>query len=374
MKQKIDLAQASEGLALYAARRLVGFEQGRPGESCCQPETRHEWIRDIIQGMAEVCGQDAVPLLRAFDQRLEAASGSSNIEPLPLNGQKYTVQNLRQYASALGRMEGDQRARLLHTRELLGEVCAYLPWNPDANSARAAYDQVRELLQQAVAQRPIRFTRVLLGGDLDPGSAEFMPGLVDDAEGVRRTQEFQRLTLDYPKREEWPALCIVCMGGGRQAESNTIDADGLDMAVIREYEQEFMKRPEVRPVWMHELTVPVQEQLRVLKFEPGKTPEEITMPNTLEAFQTAVGGDIEAVGLDSGTVLICNEEGKLMGLPANRQVGGDTIAGTFLIAGSADGEFCSLSDEETARYAREFAQSISEPCPEGLKEMTFYIM
>ena len=98
------------------------------------------------------------------------------------------------------------------------------------------------------------------------------------------------------------------------------------------------------------------------------------MPNTLEAFQTAVGGDIETLGLDSGAVLVCNEEGKLLGLPANRRVGGDTIAGTFLIAGSADGEFCPLSDEDAARYGREFAQSISEPCPEGLKEMTFYIM
>ena len=62
------------------------------------------------------------------------------------------------------------------------------------------------------------------------------------------------------------------------------------------------------------------------------------------------------------------------GLPANRRVGSDTIAGTFLIAGSSDGGFCSLSDEDATRYGREFAQSISEPCPEGLKEMTFYIM
>ncbi len=374
MKQKIDLAQASEGLALYAARRLVGFEQGRPGESYCQPETRHGWIRGIIQGMAEVCGQNAAPLLRAFDQRLETASGSADMEPLPLDGQKYTVQNLRRYVSALGCMDGDQRARIFAVKKLLEDAGAYLPWDVGATGVYPAREETERALLRAVAQRPIRFTRVLLGGELDPGGVEYLPGMVNDVEAVRRTREFQRLTLEHPKREEWPALCIVCMGGGRQAESNTIDADGLDMAVIREYEREFMKRPEVRPVWMHELTVPVQEQLRVLKIEPGKAPEEVTMPNTQEAFQTAVGGDIEAVGLDSGVVLICNEEGKLMGLPANRQVGGDTIAGTFLIAGSADGEFCSLSDEDTARYAREFAQSISEPCPEGLKEMTFYIM
>ena len=148
MKQKIDLAQASEGLALYAAQRLVGYEQNRLGDSFRQPETRHEWIRDILRGMAEVCGQDAAPILQVFDQRLEAVRGASSVGALPLVGQRDMIQSLWQYASALGRMEGDQRARLLHTRELLGEVCAYLPWNPDANSARAAYDQVRELLDR----------------------------------------------------------------------------------------------------------------------------------------------------------------------------------------------------------------------------------
>lgn len=355
MKQKIDLAQASEGLALYAAQRLVGYEQNRLGDSFRQPETRHEWIRDIIQGMAEVCGQDAVPLLRAFGQRLDAASGSADMEPLPLNGQKYTVQNLRRYVSALGCMDGDQRARIFAVKKLLEDVSAYLPWDVGATGVYPAREETERALLRAVAQRPIRFTRVLLGGELDPGGVEYLPGMVNDVEAVRRTREFQRLTLEHPNREEWPALCIVCMGGGRQAESNTIDADGLDMAVICEYEREFMKRPGVRPVWSHQLTIPVHEQLRMLKFEPGKAPEEVTMPNTLEAFQTAVGGDIEAVGLDSGAVLICNEEGKLMGLSANRQVGGDTIARTFLIAGSADGEFCSLSDEDTARYGREFA-------------------
>ena len=98
--------------------------------------------------------------------------------------------------------------------------------------------------------------------------------------------------------------------------------------------------------------------IRVLKVEPGAAPEMITMPNTLEAFQTAVGGYIEAVGLDCGICLLCNEEGKLVGLPANRQVGGDTIAGTFLIVGEADGDFCSLSDEDAAHYAKQFAQPL----------------
>ena len=135
-----------------------------------------------------------------------------------------------------------------------------------------------------------------------------------------------------------------------------------------------MKRPEVRPAWSHQLAVSVHEQIRVLKVEPGRAPKEINIPNTLEAFQVAVGGDIDVRDLDCDASLICNENGKTMGLPVNRRIGRDIIAGTFLIVGCADGDFCSLSDGAAAHYVERFAEPISEPCPEGLKEFTFYIM
>ncbi len=374
MAKDPNLSRTVTELSAYAAQRLVGFEQHRPGDSYRQPETRHQWVRDILRGMAEARGQDAAPLLQSFERRLADAYGASAVEVLPPADQKHMIRSLGRYVSALGRMEGDQRFRIFHARELLEEVCAYLPWDPDVNGARSARDRAWEQLQRAVAQRPIRFTRVVLGGDLDPGGIEFLPGMVNDVESVRHTREFERLTVEYPKREAWPALCIVCMGGGRQLAADTIDADGLDMAVIREAGEVFMKRPEVRPVWTHQLTVPVHEQIRALRFEPGKAPEAVTLPNTLKAFQAEVGGYIETLGLDGDAVLVCNEEGKLLGLSANRRVGGDVIAGTFLIVGSADGEFCSLSGEDAAHYAQRFAQPISEPCPEGLRETTFYIM
>ena len=105
------------------------------------------------------------------------------------------------------------------------------------------------------------------------------------------------------------------------------------------------------------MCVPIHEQVWVLKVEPGRAPERIALSNTLEAFQAAVGGDIEILGLDGGAVLVCNEQGKCIGLRANRQVGDKTIAGTFLIAGSADGEFRSLSRADTARFTQQFTQS-----------------
>lgn len=111
--------------------------------------------------------------------------------------------------------------------------------------------------------------------------------------------------------------------------------------------------------------------IQVLKGEPGQAPKIVTMPNILEAFQTSVGGYIEAVGLDANATLVCNEEGKLIGLPANRQVGGDTIAGTFLIVGVEDGDFCSLSDAGAAHYAEKFAEPM--PVQEGPTTWEFHV-
>ena len=51
-----------------------------------------------------------------------------------------------------------------------------------------------------------------------------------------------------------------------------------------------------------------ENELTVLKVEPGKAPEEVTIPNTLDAMQYVVGGYIEVVYLEDAC-LVCNEEG-----------------------------------------------------------------
>ena len=55
-----------------------------------------------------------------------------------------------------------------------------------------------------------------------------------------------------------------------------------------------------------------EDSIQVLKIEPGKAPEVVTIPNTLEAMQQMVGGYIEVIPLED-VCLVCNEEGKLMG-------------------------------------------------------------
>ena len=71
--------------------------------------------------MAEAYGQGAVPLLQSFDQRLEEARAASAVEVLPPSGQEHMIRSLGRYASTLERIQGDQRFRLSHTRELLEE-------------------------------------------------------------------------------------------------------------------------------------------------------------------------------------------------------------------------------------------------------------
>ena len=61
--------------------------------------------------------------------------------------------------------------------------------------------------------------------------------------------------------------------------------------------------------------------MKILLVEPGKVPRPAEIAPSLEAMQKVVGGSIEAVyPFDEPVALICNEEGKLLGLPLNRSL------------------------------------------------------
>ena len=105
--------------------------------------------------------------------------------------------------------------------------------------------------------------------------------------------------------------------------------------------------------------------MNVLMIEPGKAPYVTDIGNDLHSMQQAVGGYIQAVyPYEEAVVLICNEEGKLLGLPLNRALRDengeiyDAIAGTFFICGApADSEnFASLTDEQVDYWLKRFAK------------------
>lgn len=262
MNAAFDFPRAAEALAAYAVERQVGFERHQ-GLQLRQPEERNRWIRGILRGMADVCGADQDAPIRQFDQRLEDAHGCFAVETLGLPEQRHTIQSLRRYADQLDLMNGDQRERMMEVKNLLEDITVYLSWDVSRTGVYDAREQVESQLLRMTARRPIRFTRVLVGGDLDPGGTEFVSGLADSADDVRGTEMFQKTAQEYPERREWPAICTVYLGGGREFAVGTIDADELDMAVIREAGDRFLKQPEVRPVCSRELRVPVHRETKI---------------------------------------------------------------------------------------------------------------
>ena len=95
-------------------------------------------------------------------------------------------------------------------------------------------------------------------------------------------------------------------------------------------------------------------KIRILVVEPSKEPRQIKVEHTLENLQKIVGGLIEYVELDYNTDLICNEEGKLLGLELNRKLENDIVAGTFFIVGQHNGETISLSKKQIKKYREMF--------------------
>ena len=108
-----------------------------------------------------------------------------------------------------------------------------------------------------------------------------------------------------------------------------------------------------------------QKEIRVLMVEPGEHPREhpreVTIRNDLDSLQKAVNIDseyqglIEIIGIDDGVCILCNEEGKLIGLDGNRRLGNDIIAGVFYVVGEdGRGNLASLSDADMAKYSKLF--------------------
>ena len=97
-----------------------------------------------------------------------------------------------------------------------------------------------------------------------------------------------------------------------------------------------------------------EKGMTVVACYPGKTAQVIEIDGSLESMQQFVGGYIEAVyPFDDPVAIICNEEGKLNGLPLNRALYNedgemfDIIAGTFFVCyAPADSEsYLSLPEE-----------------------------
>ena len=97
----------------------------------------------------------------------------------------------------------------------------------------------------------------------------------------------------------------------------------------------------------------------LLKPGSNQAPYVAEVTHTLEAEQKAVGGYIEVVYPDDNeTCIICNEEGKLIGMEGNRRIGDGSsiIAGPFFICGTTEEDFRGLTDNEVDLYMDRFKE------------------
>lgn len=117
-----------------------------------------------------------------------------------------------------------------------------------------------------------------------------------------------------------------------------------------------------------------KDSMWVLIVEPMKKPYMKEIPCGLESMQSVVGGYIQAVyPFEDNVAVVCNEEGKLMGLPPNRylrddrNVPYDVICGTFFVAGLSEDSFTSLTKEQAAIYSNMYSKEMLISIPKDKK-------
>lgn len=113
---------------------------------------------------------------------------------------------------------------------------------------------------------------------------------------------------------------------------------------------------------------------RVVYVEPEKPAVEKKIGTDLQA---EVGGLIECIYNRDGTIIVANDEGKLLGMEGNRRLGnGSVIAGPFFVIGDAGENFRSLTDAEVSRYLQQYAQpqQISQRDVQADMGFTFYCL
>lgn len=103
--------------------------------------------------------------------------------------------------------------------------------------------------------------------------------------------------------------------------------------------------------------------MKVIIVNPQERPIITDINSSLNAMQEVVSGYIQAIyPFEDPVALICNEEGKLLGLPLNRALRDETgeiydiIAGTFFLCGSPpdSDHFTSLTGDQIETFLHRF--------------------
>lgn len=86
--------------------------------------------------------------------------------------------------------------------------------------------------------------------------------------------------------------------------------------------------------------------MRSLSKQTGEGWKVIEIQNELEPLQRAVGGHLESVSLWADACILCNEEGRIKGMPYNTTICGVSFVGPILIVGTAGEDFSDLTEQQ----------------------------
>ena len=112
------------------------------------------------------------------------------------------------------------------------------------------------------------------------------------------------------------------------------------------------------------------EKVMATIFHTDGTREKVSPANgsdfRLEEMQRMVGGIIEIVYFEDNTVMVINEEGKLLGLPVNQTatdmaaIYNDVIVGNAILMGTTEEDFIGLTKEAAEHIVEEWGWTDAE--------------
>jgi hypothetical protein len=96
----------------------------------------------------------------------------------------------------------------------------------------------------------------------------------------------------------------------------------------------------------------MKERIRVIRKLPGDSAKLVEIANTLSSLQAQVGGYVESVMMSPNFAILCNEDGRLMGMEPNCRLFGIDFAGPILIVGIDGEDFDDVSNKTISLFRK----------------------
>lgn len=243
--EELNIQQTAKGLISHAFEQQNGWERPLQEGHLPWPEQRRFWVDAVLQGMARLKGQESDPsLMKQYDDAMK-----HGFPPSTVRLRRATIRNLLNFVSAMEETGDDHRRQVDMIGDLLGDILLNFPWSNPRYIIFDAISDVRRTLLRMTASLPIRFTRIVLGGENGPPWEEsYVSGAVTDAAAVKQTSVYKKAVKLHPEIKSWPVLCVVYTGAGLSSAAWAVDASDYDLEIMSRTWTKILDEPNVNPI------------------------------------------------------------------------------------------------------------------------------